>query len=66
MYTHPLYVLFRSHNLTKDERSALENLSSNSEIIIKPADKGGKVVVQDTTTYISEALKQLSDTRAYR
>ncbi len=41
-------------------------LSSNPEIIIKPADKGDKIVILDTTTYISEALRQLSDARAYR
>ncbi len=50
----------------KDERSALESLSSNSEINIKLADKRGKIVIQDATTYISEALRQLSDTCAYR
>ncbi len=57
---------FRRHNLTKDEHSAVEALSSNPEIIIKPADKGGKIVIQDTTTYISEAQRQLSDLCAYR
>ena len=32
-------------NLTIEEREALKNLSSNTNITAKPVDKGGKVVV---------------------
>ena len=64
-YTSPIRP-FRGYNLTKDERSALNQLQSNPEIVIKPADKGGKIVIQDTPTYIAEAKKHLSNPKAYR
>ena len=34
-------------------------------MIIKPADKGGAVVVWDRTKYINEGLRQLSDPNFY-
>lgn len=52
-------------NLSSDERTALRNLRSNVEIVIKPADKGSAVVVMDKSAYIREAERQLNDDRFY-
>ena len=38
----------------------------NEQIIIKPVDKGGKIVIQDTTDYIKECERKLNDTTYYR
>ena len=48
------------NNLTREERTSIEELRNNSEIIIKPADKGSSIVVMNTTDYIKEAKRQLS------
>ena len=53
-------------NLTKEERSAKRSLSLNNDIIIKKADKGSAVVVQNRSDYIKEGLRQLSDRNFYR
>ena len=52
-------------NLSKDEWTALRRLRNRSDIVIKPADKGGAVVVWRTDLYKQEALRQLSDTNFY-
>ena len=52
-------------NLMPMERTALQNLRSNEDIIIKPADKGSAVVVMDKSAYIREVKRQLSDDRFY-
>eukprot|EP00061_Rhincodon_typus_P000069 g10333.t1 len=44
------------------ECTALRSLRSNPNLSIKPADKGGTVVVWHTDLYIAEARRQLSDT----
>ena len=44
----------------------LNKLKSHHEIIIKPADKGGQIVIQDRTNYILEATRQLNDPVYYR
>ena len=54
------------HNLNPSERTALKNLASNRQIIIKPADKGSNVVILNTNDYIHEAFRQLSDTNFYQ
>jgi len=55
----------KSHNLSFAERKGLEELKRNHNIVIKPADKGSAVVVMNTTDYITEAHRQLSDTNFY-
>jgi hypothetical protein len=52
-------------NRKPGERTVLQNLRSNEDIIIKPADKGSAVVVMDKSAYIREAGRQLSDDRFY-
>ena len=54
-----------NHNISSSEYKALRNLSNNHELVIKPADKGGAVVVWRKDLYIAEALRQLSDTTFY-
>ena len=52
-------------NLSSEEWLALKNLSKRHDIIIKPADKGGAVVVWRSDLYKEEALRQLSGTSFY-
>ena len=55
----------RFANLSQAERLALRNLRRRTDVVIKPADKGGPVVVWARPLYIQEAQKQLSDQRFY-
>ena len=48
-------------NLSKEEREALTVLTSNNQIITKPADKGGTIVIQDLRDYKNEANSQPKD-----
>lgn len=52
-------------NLSKEERKALEKLKSNRDIIIKPADKGSKIVILDKASYLIEANRQLENKKHY-
>ena len=56
----------KKFNLTKDERKAMKTLQDNLDIVIKPADKGGAIVIQDTENYKKECLRQLSNKDHYR
>lgn len=51
--------------MSTSETTALLQLSKRSNIIIKPADKGGAVVVWSRPLYIAEGKRQLSDDRFY-
>ena len=42
-------------NLSREELNALVALKQRTDIVIKPADKGGAVVVWDRALYIQEA-----------
>ncbi len=55
-----------SKNLTATELQAVNSLKNNENIIIKPADKGGAVVIMDKELYKLEALRQLHNTNYYR
>ena len=48
-------------NLKKEEWIAINTLRRNENIVIKPADKGGNVVIMNKEDYIQEGLRQLSD-----
>jgi hypothetical protein len=61
---HPLHAPPRQ-NLQSDEQKALAELLRATNIIIKPADKGSAVVIQDIQDYIDEGLRQLSDINFY-
>lgn len=46
-------------NISREERMAIHNLNRNTNIIIKPADKGSAVVILNRTDYLAEGQKQL-------
>ncbi|CAJ0916819.1 unnamed protein product [Ranitomeya imitator] len=52
-------------NLTPLDQHALNSLQADKEMIIKPADKGGGIVVMDKIKYIQEAHRQLNDISIY-
>ena len=55
-----------SSNLNENEMSFLTNYNiHNQEYVIKPADKGGAIVIWSTTDYEKEALSQLNDNKYY-
>ena len=51
--------------MTKIEMEALRNLESRKDIIIRPADKGGAVVVMSLDKYDQGIKSQLMDTNHY-
>ena len=53
-------------NITELEQQALRDLLKTANIIIKLADKGGKIVIWDRTAYLSEANRQLGDSKYYQ
>jgi hypothetical protein len=52
-------------NLRFKEKIALAELKQAKNIIIKPADKGSAVVIQNLDDYINEGIRQLSDAKFY-
>ena len=53
-------------NLSSNHRMALHDLKGNNNIVIKPADKGGTIVIMDKDNYMKEACTQLHDGRIYQ
>ncbi|KAJ1159325.1 hypothetical protein NDU88_011992 [Pleurodeles waltl] len=53
-------------NLTYGENMALQGLKQRRDVIIKAADKGGGIVLQDIDNYKQEILRQLSDQDCYK
>ena len=54
------------NNFSNQERSIITSLSKNKSIIIKPADKGGAIVILDKKDYLTEIKRQLSDNLSYK
>ena len=57
---------YNRFNFNKQERKAIKSLSQNHDIIIKPADKGGAIVIQDRQKYIEESLRQVNNKEHYK
>ena len=53
-------------NIEHDHLNVLKELSANTNIVIKPADKGGATVIQNRADYVAEGLRQLSDQCFYQ
>lgn len=47
-------------------KQAIETLQSNPNIIIKPADKGSKIIILDLQQYALEANRQLDNLKYYK
>lgn len=52
-------------NMTWAETCAIKRLMQDDSLTIKPADKGGAVVVMDSSKYTAEIRRQLSDVNVY-
>ena len=61
----PEYKAPRQQNLTKNEFKSLRVLGDDTNIVIKPADKGAAIVVIDRVDYLKEGYRQLSDSNFY-
>ena len=53
------------NNMSQKQRLALSTLENDPTIVIKPADKGGKLVIMNRTDYDKECLKILTNTDFY-
>ena len=53
------------HNISAMQRRELRDLSSNEDVVVKPADKGGQIIIQDRANYLREAHRQLGDETFY-
>ena len=53
-------------NLTTAQKRALKELSEDTSIVIKSADKGSGIVVENRSNYIRDGLAHLSDTKIYK
>ena len=53
-------------NIETTQLKALRELSLNNNIVIKPADKGGAMVILNWADYVAEGLRQLSDQNFYQ
>uniref|UniRef100_A0A8C5QXH9 Uncharacterized protein n=1 Tax=Leptobrachium leishanense TaxID=445787 RepID=A0A8C5QXH9_9ANUR len=56
----------RPGNLPREENIALKKLCDTKELIVKPADKGGKIVILNKEGYEREALRLLGDQNVYK
>eukprot|EP00061_Rhincodon_typus_P016715 g45073.t1 len=55
-----------AQNITQAQRNAIRALKINCNIVIKPADKGGAIVIQNRMDYCKEVYRQLNNQKHYR
>lgn len=65
-YSQEFVILKEKLNLTSKEFSAINKLKNNTNLTIKPADKGGSLVLMQTEHYLYEAQRQLNDKNYYK
>ena len=53
-------------NIKPEEIMALNELSKNSELVVKKADKGSSIVIMDKEDYIFECHRQLKNDQHYK
>ena len=53
------------HNLTPDQRQTIQSLRNNTDTMIKRADKGGSIVIQNRDDYIEEGYRQMNNSLYY-
>ena len=53
-------------NLTKKDKTAMEELAKRVDIIIENTDKGRTLVIMNTDHYINEAICEMSDRYIYK
>ena len=52
-------------NLSTIQRTAMKELSTNTNIVVKEADKGGAITIINTSDYIADCVLLLNDTKTY-
>lgn len=53
-------------NISRQQQLAIKELQQMKEVVIKPSDEGGNIVIWPIKIYEREALKQLRDATCYR
>lgn len=53
-------------NFTAKDREIIASLQSDENIVIKPADKGGAIVIMNTQDYTAEVNRQLQNSNFYK
>lgn len=56
----------RSSNISIEEKQTLKALQTRNDIVVKPADKGGAIVLWEKNLYLAEGHKQLDNTTFYK
>ena len=64
LHTLPVRKIVHS-NITAIERQAITTLNRNKDIIIRSVDKGGAIVVMDTSYYVRKVEESLENTLTY-
>ena len=53
-------------NISNEQQKSLVALRDNNDLIVKPADKGGAIVIWPRESYLMEAYKQLNNNLHYK